>query len=635
MIHKKLISCLIAIMSFGFGTVCFADQQDENSMQEIVDPEEMEVFFGELINTQLKEFNIAGAAVSIVKDGEILFSEGYGFSDVLEKKLVDENSTLFRMASISKTFTATGIMQLVERNKISLTDDINNYFENYKIPDTYEKPITILNLLNHTSGLEDGVLGYLGAIDPTHFQRPGQFFQNHPRARVRPAGQFSAYTNFNAVLAGHVIETASGLLFDEYMERNILEPLNMKNSTFVEPLPDHLAPEMSKGYRFSEGEFVEGFFELTHNVGPASSLTSSVKDMANYMIAQLNYNGESAILQSSTLKKMHSQSFTHDQKIGGLAHGFMELDVNGHHFIYHSGGTLFFQTLMVLYPERNLGFMVAYNTESSISGMEDTFVPFVKKFFPRTSPRKEALTATEEELLQYAGEYRAGSHTYSDFEKVFDLGGETILAVGEDGLLNRITNKTTNWEKIGKDLYIEKGSDRKMAFKRNDKGEVTHYYTDMYPDDYFYRLRWFETTTTHLIIWLITAVCSIFILLKAVINKFRKKSKDISIVENRMSLFTLAVAVNVILFFVLSIVFMATLNIDVLLFRIPLLLYTALTFPLLIIPFYAVSVILLFRAFKSNIGTLFSRSFYAIYFVLIIGFLWSLNFWNVLGYNFG
>jgi len=194
--------------------------------------------------TRIRSQHIAGATIATVRDGELFFAKGYGYEDIEKKVSVDPEQTLFRVGSTSKLFTWTAVMQLVEEGKLDFDADVNTYLTDFKIPDTYPEPITVRNLLRHTAGFEDGGLGYLYERSPDGFVHLGEFLSLYMPARVRPpATDFAssigaAYSNWGAALAGHIVATVSGMSFDEYIERRILQPLGMTRSTFREaPIP--------------------------------------------------------------------------------------------------------------------------------------------------------------------------------------------------------------------------------------------------------------------------------------------------------------------------------------------------------------------------------------------------------------
>ena len=121
------------------------------------DPAELEAFLDELFAKEMEEYHIAGAAVSVVKDGKLFFAKGYGYADLENGIPVDPEQTIFRIGSVGKLFTWTAVMQLVEQGKLDLDADINTYLD-FRIPDTYPQPITLKHLMTHTSGFEDRLL---------------------------------------------------------------------------------------------------------------------------------------------------------------------------------------------------------------------------------------------------------------------------------------------------------------------------------------------------------------------------------------------------------------------------------------------------------------------------------------------
>ncbi|HEY7698254.1 MAG TPA: serine hydrolase domain-containing protein, partial [Vicinamibacteria bacterium] len=203
--------------------------------------EELEAFLDGAIASQMRSYHVASATVSVVKDGELYFAKGYGWADREKRTSVDPEKTLFRPGSISKLFTWTSVMQLVERGKIDLDADVNTYLKDFKIPDTFPgKPVTMKHLLTHTPGFEDGALGYLLIKDEHQLVPLSASLAAHVPWRVRPPWTYSSYSNYGAALAGLIVANVSGMPFEEYVEKNIFEPLGMSHSTFREPLPKAL-----------------------------------------------------------------------------------------------------------------------------------------------------------------------------------------------------------------------------------------------------------------------------------------------------------------------------------------------------------------------------------------------------------
>src|SRR5215204_3135767 len=148
------------------------------------DRAEMEAFMDEELAKEMEKHHIAGAAVSVVKDGELFFAKGYGDADLENGIPVDPKRTNFRIGSLAKLFTWTAVMQLAKQGKLDLDADINTYLD-FRIPDTYPQPITLKHLMTHTAGFEDRYFERL-AWDPDDMLPPREWLVSHMPARVRP-----------------------------------------------------------------------------------------------------------------------------------------------------------------------------------------------------------------------------------------------------------------------------------------------------------------------------------------------------------------------------------------------------------------------------------------------------------------
>src|SRR5262245_25351497 len=133
--------------------------QAQTRMPAALDPAALEAFFDGLIGTQRDAFHVPGATVSVVQNGTLLLAKGYGYASVEQRTPVVADTTLFRVASVSKLFVWTAVMQLVEQGKLDLNADVNTYLKDFKIPPTYPQPITLAHLMTHTPGFEEQALG--------------------------------------------------------------------------------------------------------------------------------------------------------------------------------------------------------------------------------------------------------------------------------------------------------------------------------------------------------------------------------------------------------------------------------------------------------------------------------------------
>ncbi len=268
---------------------------------------DFETFLDALVPSQLRNRNIAGAVVSVVKDGQVLFQKGYGYADLEARKPVLPDHTTFRPGSISKLFTATAVMQLVEQGKLDLDRDVNDYLD-FAIPRTYPEPVTLRELLTHTAGFEE-TLKDLFVANESDIRPLRAYLTNQMPARIFPPGKFPSYSNYGFTLAGYIVERVSVEKFDRYIENHILKPLRMNNSTFAQPLPQRLAPQMSKGYLSASKQPRD--FEWVQ-AAPAGALSTTATDMTRFMLAFL----QGGSVDGVTILKPENRSTNGNAPIG-------------------------------------------------------------------------------------------------------------------------------------------------------------------------------------------------------------------------------------------------------------------------------------------------------------------------------
>ena len=436
---------------------------------------DLQAFLDGLLPAQLEREDIAGAVVAVVKDGKVLFAKGYGFSDVEKRKSVSPAETLFRPGSISKLFTWTSVMQLVEQGKLDLDRDVNDYLD-YKIPPAFSKPITLRNILTHTPGFEE-TAKELFVADASKMRPLGEYLREHIPGRIFPPGVTPAYSNYATAMAGYIVQRTSGKPFEQYVADNIFIPLGMGHTTFVQPLPPNLSPLMSSGYQRASKEakpyeFVQAF--------PAGSVATSAADMCIFMMAHLQDGrwNDKQILKPETAKLMHSRAFGSDPRLNGMALGFYEETRNGHRIIGHGGDTLYFHSDLHLIHDSNVGFFVSYNSagKGEVSGRTILFEKFLDRYFPYT-PSAPAVASAKENAEQVAGLYVASRRGEKSFLKVTEFLGQAKAFANSDGTLSIDPLKGTNgelkrYEEISPLLYRQVNGQDLIGFHKNSNGRM-------------------------------------------------------------------------------------------------------------------------------------------------------------------
>ncbi|WP_306008778.1 serine hydrolase [Bacillus sp. MMSF_3353] len=371
-----------------------------------LNPKDVEAFTNKVIPEKMKKENAAGVALVVVKDNQILFQKGFGFSDKEKSTPIDPKKTVFRLASISKVFTASAVMQLVEQGKIDINKDIVNYMGGLKYQNKMGEPVTMEHLLTHTTGFD--------YVDPRpediHYQENDytmlkDYVEDNMPTVVRKPGDTYTYDNFASMLQGYIVQSLTNTPFYKYMAKNIFYPLEMHNSSFV--MTNFIKEKLATGYD-AKGNAIP-FYQTRPTDMPQGSMFSTGSDVANFMIAQLN-DGKyknNQILQKETVEDMQKTKFALHPKYPNMTYGFEFFSPQSHNgqYVFGKGGNIpGFSSLMWLIPEHKIGVFVVTNKDSSALPVE-VFDDFMNEYFP-DKIKPEYLNPNEEELKKFEGVYR-------------------------------------------------------------------------------------------------------------------------------------------------------------------------------------------------------------------------------------
>lgn len=395
LINKILIIFAVCLAGMSNPAIAFSQNEaTESSVSTLkaIDRKELESFLDNFFAEQMPKYKVPGAVFVMVKDGKVFFAKGYGYAELETKKPVDPDKTLFRAYSVSKSFTATAVMQLVERGKLRLDEDVNKYLKRFQIKDAFTESVTLADLLTHRAGFADSDVKTQLASGDYRILDLGEYLKKHLPARSKQPGKFE-YSNFGSALAGFIVEEVSGEPFANYIEKNILKPLEMRRSTFL--LPSQLPPQMisnfaasysvengaSRRMKFEEGDF---------SVAPAANLLTTGTDIAKFMIAHLQ-NGRykrARILSEESAKKMHEPWLT-SNSAKDFGYGFFwRNEKNGQRVMFHAGGYQFGNVnLMQLIPEYNMGFFLSF-THGGIEEKRDMRAALAAQLMTRYFPKK-------------------------------------------------------------------------------------------------------------------------------------------------------------------------------------------------------------------------------------------------------
>lgn len=437
---------------------------------------DLEPFFDGLINSQIESRDIAGAVVSVVRDGEVLLAKGYGYADFADEKRVSAEQTLFRPGSISKLFTALAVMQLVEAGKLDLDRDVAEYLD-FEIPRNFPEPITLRRILTHTAGFEESLKNLFGAGGAPMPHR--DYLLAHMPAQVYRPGTTPAYSNYAIGVAGYIVERLTNQPLHQYLSERIFQPLRMISSTFEQPLPEPLALRLSKGYTTASEPPKP--FEIC-NPAPAGAMSTPASDMARFMLALLNGGtlDGATIIQPATLEMMQTRQNETHADLHAMGLGFIEYSQNGRTIWGHGGDTILFHSDMFLVPDARVGVFISYNSAGNRpgDGTDEVRRAFLDRYYPAEEVAARPSNDAAARGREVAGIYEVSRRSETNWLHITALLGQVTVNSDEQGVLTLPAVKNPRgqpkrWREAGAYSYREIDGWDRIAFRRDANGAVT------------------------------------------------------------------------------------------------------------------------------------------------------------------
>jgi CubicO group peptidase (beta-lactamase class C family) len=358
---KKSASFIISLVVLITTNNAFAAAGTSDKLQEKLD---------QVIRKYQKVHQVPGIALGVLKNNKIIYAKGFGVRNLETKESVTTRS-LFHMASVSKPFVATAIMQLVEKGKVKLEGKLVDYLPYFKMDDERYKTITIGQMLSHISGIPD--------VEDYEWDKP-QYDDGAAERYIRsltkekliaaPGEKFN-YSNMAFDILADVIARASGMTFEAYMKENIFKPLQMNDSTFYKPdVPNELATTphvISDQLNFTVS--VSKIYPYNRAHAPSSTLHSNVMDMMNWAIANLNKGAfkNRRTLQPSTQELMwkpHAETGWKIDAYKNVGLSWFMGKYKDHPIIFHGGGDEGYRTFFLLLPEQSTAIVTLGNSDT-------------------------------------------------------------------------------------------------------------------------------------------------------------------------------------------------------------------------------------------------------------------------------
>jgi D-alanyl-D-alanine carboxypeptidase len=362
--------------------------------------------FSAWMEGQIEYRGLPGIAVGVVSDQELIWTKGFGHAD-LEADVHMKSDTRFRMASHSKLFTATAIMQLREQNKLRLDDPVTEYlpwFEFQQASDG-DSVVTIEHLLTHSSGLPREAGSHWSDLEfPTSAEVRELMAER--QAPFAPEVRWK-YSNLAYTIAGMIVEEVSGMSWADYLQANIFDPLGMDESSVDK---EDSAMAVGYGIRMPDGSRSIMPFVDARGMAAATGLTSTVKDMSHFVSAQFREGnrGQDRLLSTASLREMHRVRMLESTWTSGQGIGFSVQRRDGKLYIGHGGGYPGYTTTTSIQLDSKVGVIVLTNTNDSNPGQ------IARELFDTVGDAVAKATMPEEETIEwnsdwerFAGRYRS------------------------------------------------------------------------------------------------------------------------------------------------------------------------------------------------------------------------------------
>jgi CubicO group peptidase (beta-lactamase class C family) len=444
------------------------------------DNPELVDFCDSIFRSGLDEKMIPGGVVSIVKNGRILVAKGYGFADVESRIPIQADRTLFQIGSVGKALTAMAVLKLVDNGALNLNEDIRTYLDDLSFTKYFQSPVTLRHLLTHTAGINERVIGYAARASKDVQSLEQHLEERFPKFFQEP-GESISYSNYSYALAGLIVEKVSKVSFAQFIDENILSPLQMHQSTYLLPDDDKVSSNYAKGYGLRGESFIEQPIFYTHT-SPAGGLNSTAVDMSNLIIMLLN-NGiyqNKTILEKESVDLILSRQFSNHTKLMGYTLGFEEQNINGYSAAAKGGGTMGFTSLLLLIPEKQIGAFITTNVRS-----DDFIELFVEKFTEEfIKPKTEESLSTKIEpaadLERFEGVYRNDRYNHhKSIENLASLFRDWLtVKINSSGFLTYSpSSNNREYEPVSPLVFQNRNNTNDfIVFKEDKRGKIDELY---------------------------------------------------------------------------------------------------------------------------------------------------------------
>ena len=412
---------------------------------------------------------IPGASIAVVYDQELIWAKGYGYAH-MEERIPATSSTMYSICSISKLFTAVGIMQLRDQDKLRLSDSVEDHLDWFSMKNDYSDsgPVTIEGILSHSSGLpREADAPYWTGPDYPFPTRDQIVSSISDQKMLYPARAHYQYSNLGLTLAGEILMGLTGQSYSDYVQNNILRPLGMEDTT-TDHLDEFRNNQLATGYSAIQRDGTLATIPpyQVRGIAPAAGMLSTVEDLAKFASWQfrtLDGNTEQAILEKNTLREMQRVHFMEPDASTTYGLGFSVWRNDEKRFVGHGGSCPGYRSHFLVRPEDKIATIFMTNGQGVSAGnftqiAFDILSPAIKNATEIPSTDVVTDRQTSKDLKRFAGLYKR------------PLGGETAVLQRGDTLIMLGLPSRNPLSSITELEHIEGNTFRRIL--SNDTGEL-------------------------------------------------------------------------------------------------------------------------------------------------------------------
>lgn len=419
----------------------------------------------------MQTMSIPGAIVVLTRGGRLLMNTGFGKSSLAPVRLVDAEHTAFRTASVGKVFTAIAVLQQVERGHIGLADDVRPLIPDVKFAGREGPALTLHQLLTHTAGFDEQLIGYLNA--PSEAAVPlDRYLASAMPARSRVSDGIPGYSNHGYALAGLVVERLARQSFVGYAHDSVFTPLGMHHTAFVRDMRDTVGMNVALEYRSSG----EPRIMRTSRPYPAANVVTTGADMASFLVAlNLALRGDSSgPLSPRVARWIVGRALSYHPDMPPMGYGLSGVPIAGRTVWMKGGASPSHSAVIAVIPELELGLFIAVNRQEPM--LWDQLVQtFVERFFAQSdSAGRESRVGVAADLT---ATYRWNRTALRSAEKILGLAAQVTVTRTASGVTLTGPTDVAGRYVSRSALLFQRSDGHRLAFRLDSGGHASRVFS--------------------------------------------------------------------------------------------------------------------------------------------------------------